>query len=352
MKITSHHGPTRRVAGMLGALTLALGLTACGSTDEKKDDAGTSGIRIVASTGVWGAVAKEVAGEHAGVVSIVDAASGDPHSFEVSPADAARISDADIVLVNGGGYDTWASDAAKNGKQKQVIDAYSLVGTNENLGHGDHAHDHGAPGDTQEKQPTPGHEGHEGHDHGTADHDHAGHDHGTTNEHVWYDPDVVDAVAGKLAEALAEKDPANAETYLKNRTAFHTSLHDIVDIMADVKKKHPGATYVQSEPVADALLALGGLTDRTPAKFLEAIHLDNDPSAADITAVTSLLENTKVDMFVYNTDTKTPATEKLAETAKKSGVPVVPATESIPEGKGYVEWMSDNAKAIAAALSR
>src|SRR6266436_2689126 len=65
---------------------------------------------VVASTDVWGSVASAVAGDHATVKSIVNSAVDDPHSFEASPADAAAITDASLVVYNGGGYDHWVDD--------------------------------------------------------------------------------------------------------------------------------------------------------------------------------------------------------------------------------------------------
>lgn len=56
---------------------------------------------------VWGSVARAVTGGHVPVKSILTGAHADPHSYQASPADAAAIVDAELVIYNGGGYDPW-----------------------------------------------------------------------------------------------------------------------------------------------------------------------------------------------------------------------------------------------------
>ena len=80
------------------------------SQQHAADDHQHATTTVVASTDVWGSVASAVTGDHATVKSIVDSAVDDPHSFEASPADAAAIADASLVVYNGGGYDQWVDD--------------------------------------------------------------------------------------------------------------------------------------------------------------------------------------------------------------------------------------------------
>ena len=82
-------------------LAAATGLSGCGALTH------SHGIVVVASTDVWGSVARAVAGRHVAVRSILSGGDIDPHSYEASPADAAAIADATLVVFNGGGYDAW-----------------------------------------------------------------------------------------------------------------------------------------------------------------------------------------------------------------------------------------------------
>ena len=114
-----------RLATGLSVVVLTAGLGAC-SSDRGTSGAGGAGVpTIVASTDVWGSVAKAVAGDRATVTSIINSASADPHSFEASPADAAAIIDASLVVYNGGGYDQCMLAFAQY--QKLILLANSLV---------------------------------------------------------------------------------------------------------------------------------------------------------------------------------------------------------------------------------
>ncbi|KAN85402.1 zinc/manganese transporter substrate-binding protein, partial [Mycobacterium tuberculosis variant bovis B2 7505] len=62
---------------------------------------------------MWGSVARAVTGGHVPVKSILTGAHADPHSYQASPADAAAIVDAELVIYNGGGYDPWVDQVPR-----------------------------------------------------------------------------------------------------------------------------------------------------------------------------------------------------------------------------------------------
>ena len=185
----------------------------------------TPDAKVVATTNVWGSVATAVAGGHADVKAILDNDAADPHSFEASPADAAAIADAALVVINGGGYDHWADDVLKNHKNVTTVDAYSLL-------------PHSAPGEA--------------------------------NEHVFYNMAVAKAVATKIADDLAKSDTANADAYRANAAEFGKKADTIAATERAIGQKHPGAAVVSTEPVAHYLLSASGVVDSTPHGFAAA----------------------------------------------------------------------------------
>jgi zinc/manganese transport system substrate-binding protein len=98
------------VAISLSAIIIGLGcasaLAGCSTGASPHPRAAT----VVASTDVWGSVARTVAGEHVSVKSILNSADVDPHNSEVTADEAAAIADAALVVYNGGGYDPWVDD--------------------------------------------------------------------------------------------------------------------------------------------------------------------------------------------------------------------------------------------------
>ncbi|EHB57764.1 periplasmic solute binding protein [Mycolicibacterium rhodesiae JS60] len=301
---------TAAIRTMIGVAMLALtgGLTACGG-DKSPGSAQDQTPTVVASTDVWGSVAQAVAGDHAKVTSIITSASADPHSFEASPANAAAIADASLVVFNGGGYDHWVDDVLSSHPGVASVDAFSLLQ---------------APPD--ESQPA--------------------------NEHVFYDLNTAKAVAAKIADKLASDDPAHAADYKANAETFDRNVDAIAQTETAIRTSHPGAAVVATEPVAHYLLVAAGLTDKTPAGFASAVEQDTDPAPVDVAAMLDLIKSRQVAAVVFNEQTVTEVTKQVQAAAQSAGIPVVSVTETLPAGKDYVAWQRDTADRLSAALQQ
>ncbi|WP_345352924.1 metal ABC transporter solute-binding protein, Zn/Mn family [Rhodococcus olei] len=328
----------RRARGTGAAIGLAavaaLSLGACSTAPS--DPAHDGRLSVVASTNVWGSVAAAVAGDHADITSIVTGPSADPHSYEASPRDAAALTDADLVVYNGGGYDGFLDDILDSMRGKPTVNAYDLHDTESDLhaGHEEHGSDTGHVADVAAEGTHAGH----------------GHDHGGANEHVWYDLPTVDTVAHRIAAELSALDPANADAYTANAEAFHGKLHQVADITAGIAAAHPQTAIAQTEPIAHYLLAAADLQDRTPTDFTRAIEEGNDPPPAAIAATRDLLSGKKVGVLVYNTQTEDKVTLDIRSVAESAGIPVVEVTETLPDGVDYVQWQTATAERLASAI--
>jgi len=296
----------------LSAVVLMAGISACGA--EKA--VGTPEMpSVVASTDVWGSVAQAIVGDHAKVTSIVNSASADPHSFEASPADAAAVTDAWLVLYNGGGYDQWVDDVLRTHPGVASIDAYSLL-------------DAAALGEPAQSS-TP-----------------------RANEHVFYDLDTAKAVAADLASKLAQADPGHAAEYASNAEAFNRKADTVQQIEKSIRTTHPGAAVVATEPVAHYMLVAAGLTDKTPRGFTSAIEQDTDPAPVDLAAMLDLINARQIAAVLVNQQTETTVTKQIQSAAEKAGIPIVNITETLPVGSDYLTWQQDTASRLAAALKQ
>lgn len=309
-----------QLAGLAVGVATIAALTACGTTKNDSD-----GLTIVASTNVWGDIAKTIAGPDIKVDSLISDPSQDPHSYEVTPVEAAKISDADLIVYNGGDYDEFI-DKAIAGKNKKTVNAVDIASEDE----------HGAP--TTAAAPTTKAENGHGHDH-------------ATNEHVFYDLHTVSHVADQISAELGELDPANKQAYADRAAAFNDKLTGIEAITAKIAAEHPNTPVLQTEPLAYYLLLDAKADDRTPHEFQEAVEQGTDPSPASVAAVRDLLTNKQVRALVYNIQTEDKATKDLKTTAQAAGIPVVEVTETLPEGLDYIQWQTKNAQALAQALS-
>jgi zinc/manganese transport system substrate-binding protein len=285
-------------------LALVAGLSACGQ-DQTSQDRQHGAATVVASTDVWGSVASAVTGDHATVKSLVTSAVDDPHSFEARPSDAAAITDAALVVYNGGGYDHWVDDVLSGHPGIQAVNAYSLL-----------------PGG----QPQP------------------------ANEHVFYDPSTAKAVATQIADHLAKGDAANADTYRANAAEFGKKADEILQTERAIGRTRPGTSVVATEPVANYLLINAGITDKTPEGFTSAVEEDADPSPADLAAMLDLISKRQVSAVLFNPQTQTEVTKQIQEAAQKASVPVVTVTETLPQGTDYLSWQRQTADQLANAL--
>ena len=290
---------------LVGAATLS----GCGGAGKTGGQATAGTPTVVASTDVWGSVVRSVAGDHATVTSIVNSASADPHSFEASPADAASIADATLVVFNGGGYDHWVDDVLAAHPGVTSVDAYSLL----------------TPASGEPKP---------------------------ANEHVFYDLDTAKAVATEVGDRLAAADPEHAADYRANAQTFNRGADAVQQVERAIRTTHPGAAVVATEPVAHYLLVAAGLTDKTPPGFAGAVEQDTDPAPVDVAAMLDLIKNHDAAAVVFNEQTVTPVTKQVQAAAQSAGVPVVGVAETLPAGTDYLAWQRDTADRLAAALQQ
>lgn len=286
-----------RFAGIAVGVATALALTACGSSKDSDKP------NVVASTNVWGNIAATIAGPDASVTALITDPAADPHSHETSAVESAEISDADLVVFNGGGYDEFIEKAIQ-GKDKRTVDAFESRT-----------------------------------------------DKSDENEHVFYDIGTVSTVADRIASTLGEIDSAHAAAYTDRAAAFKSQLSAITAIATKIAGEHPKTPVLQTEPLAHYLLVAAGTQDLTPHEFQEAIEQETDPAPAAVAATQDLLTGKKVRALIYNIQTEDKITKDLRALAQSNGLPIVEVTETLPDGVDYIQWQTKNAQALAAALA-
>ena len=305
------------VAG-LGCAVLAL--SGCSSQQEDAGQ-GTGKPAIVATTSVYADIARQVAGDDAQVTAIVDSTSQDPHSYEATAQDKLKISRADLVVLNGGGYDPFMSEAAE-GADGKVIDAVSVSGL---------------PG-AAEAAETQEH-----------DHEHDDHDHGDFNEHVWYDVSAMKNLTGAISEDLGSIDEEHRQDYHDRAQAYEQKLDELSSDLKGIGAS--GRTYLATEPVPDRLLDAAEMKNETAEAFSSAIEAESDVPAATLNEVRQTIDGGDLDLLAFNPQTETAQTRQLRTAAESARVPVVDFTETLPEGQDYLSWMRGNIEDLRKALA-
>ena len=286
-------------------------------------------LNIVTSTQIWADVADMVVSDQdADIDAIIVGDSVDPHSFEPTAADMALPQEADLIVVGGGGYDSWLY---RNMDESIIIHALPLTVHDHDHGH-DHDHEHGDEhGHDHEHGDEHGHEHEDGHEHG---HEH-GHDHdhgGLVNEHIWYDPHAVEEVGAELAERVSELRPdAKVDT---------DKLEEKLSALESEMDSLPAVRVAQTEPIADYIVEHSPLTEATSEGYRTATLKESEPSAADYAAFTEALKNGEIDVLVFNPQTATDSTERLRDEARGLGIPVVEVFETPSRDENFFDFFN------------
>jgi zinc/manganese transport system substrate-binding protein len=305
----------RPTAVRTAALALTtLGLAACtggsgdGSTVATGDPAAcpTDVLDVVVSVGQWGDITRTLGGDCATVTTIVASGAVDPHDFDPGTADLAAFSGADLVVLNGAGYDTWAADAvATLDPEPALVNAADIARVEEGA-----------------------------------------------DPHLWYDPATVQATAAAITDELTALSPDAADYFAGQATAWREELAPYLAAVDSLRGTAAGRTYAATEPVFDRMAAAIGLTDVSPEGYRRASSNHSDPAPGDLVAFEAALANGMADVLIYNTQTSGSVPEQLRAAADAAGVPVVEVSESPADASGsFVAWQLAQLSELSDALA-
>jgi zinc/manganese transport system substrate-binding protein len=156
----------RRLIAASALVLPALALAGCAGTPTEAEDTSAEGdaFRIVASTSVYSSIAEQLVGDAAEVSAIVDSPTQDPHSYEATARDRLAVEGADLVILNGGGYDHFMEELAEEAGVEHVITVVEYSHDYPGGEGHEHAEDEHAEGDEHAHEEAEGAEDHD-HDH-------------------------------------------------------------------------------------------------------------------------------------------------------------------------------------------
>lgn len=303
----------RRNPLALLSLAAVVGLTLAGcSAPATLQNSAAHQIQVVASTNVYGDIAHQVGGSHVAVTSIIADPSQDPHSYQADAQVQLALSKASIIIENGAGYDDFVTTLLGSAKNPDavILNVATLSGYDQ----------HPASGEF--------------------------------NEHLWYDFATVHKVVASLVKSFSAAEPKAAQSFAANGAAFDSRLATLEADEANLKSRFAGEGVAITEPVPLYLLTASGLINKTPAPFSEAIEAGTDVSPLVLQQTLKLFSAKKVNFLAYNSQTSSPETAQVIAAAKKANISVVAFTETLPESKDYLEWMSENLAAVKAVLTQ
>lgn len=176
----------------LGVLS-ALFLTSCGSAPQASDGA----LKVLATTSFLADIAQNVTGNRLQVASLLPIGT-DPHAYQPTPADVAKIAESAVLILNGLEYEHFIESLLENaGGERIIIEATAGL------------EPHPA------EEPVNGAEADEGDVHEAGD------------PHMWLDPNLVITYVENIRDGLIQADPDGAEIYKANTDAYIKQLEDL-----------------------------------------------------------------------------------------------------------------------------
>ena len=325
----------RRLTLVAAAASLLL-LAGCGerqttepvaSMADKPAMGGAAPLRVVSSFSILGDVARQIGGEQVEVLDIVGPGQ-DAHVYQVTPGDIRRLGEAQLVLMNGLGYEGAALERAVRDSQVPVAIASAGI---ETLA-GGHAHD----------------DEHD-HDHGEAG---AQHDAAARDPHVWQDPVLMQAYAANIAKAMIQADPAHQQVYEQRLADYQQILRDLDSWAAAEFASIPP----EKRKVVTGHDAFAYLGQRYQLQFLapQGVSTDSQPSARAVAGLIRQIREQQV-KAVFMENIKDP--RLVEQISQEAGVtvqnqPLYSDALSPPEGPAtsYVGLIRYNVTHLVQAM--
>jgi zinc/manganese transport system substrate-binding protein len=293
-----------RAAAGAAALLGATALAGCGAGGS----ASTGTVQVLAGESFWGSIAAQLGGARVQVQSLVSNPDADPHDYEATAGDARAVAQAQYVIVNGAGYDSWLSKlvTANPDSGRTVLDVAALAGRRD--------------GD---------------------------------NPHMWYSPTIVRQVVQRISADLRRLDPAGAGYYAQRETAFTTTaLRHYDDLRSAIRTRFHGVRVGATESIFVDLAADLQLDLVTPPGYMRAVAEGEDPTPADRATVDAQVARHEIQVLVYNSQNSTPDVQGLVGRAGALHIAVVAVTETMtPRGATFQEWQSRQLTELEQALA-
>lgn len=254
------------------------------------------------------------------VLNMTTSQTGCLHDYSLSTKDLKTLSNADILIINGAGMESFLDDVIDEYSDLKIIEASKGIDLIEDTEHDDHSEDH----------------------------DHEDHDH-DVNPHVWVSISKNIEEVSNIAEELSSLDPNHANEYQDNANEYiaklenlKTEMHSTLDNIAhkDIITFHEAFPYFAEE----FGLNIVGVIEIEP---------DSEPSAKEVENIISIINEKNIKALF----TEPQYSSKIADTiAKETGAsiytldPIVTGDSNEKAYNDYIIKMQENLNTLKEAL--
>ena len=286
-------------------------------------------LEVIATFSILGDMASEIGGEHVSVTTLVGP-DGDTHVYEPTPADVQALAKADLLIVNGLGFEGWlerlSTAAGFEGITVVATDGITQLSLEEH-------HEEEAE-----------HEGEE--EHGQSDHHH-----GDKDPHAWHSLANGAVYASNIEEGLSAADPDNTAAYRENGERYRAEISALDQEVRQSLEALPA----ERRTIVTPHDAFGYFADSYDLTFLapQGWSTESEASAADVAALIRQIRDERISaIFIENVADSRLIEQITRETDAVIGGTLYSDALSSEDGPAstYLDMFRHHVGAITAAL--
>nr|WP_313770639.1 metal ABC transporter substrate-binding protein [Bacillus sp. S/N-304-OC-R1] len=311
----------RFLSSFIILLLLISGCSNTSSTKSEKASEGSKKLQIVTTFYPVYYFAQKVAGSSANVELLIPSGV-EPHDWEPTTKDMAKIQDSDVFIYNSRYFETWTEKVLKsiNNSNLNVVEASKGIELMDAL-------------ESEEED----------------EHDHSEHT-SSKDPHVWLSPVLAQQEVDNITKALEQADPQNKDQFQKNATALKLELADLDHLYKETIDQAKKKEFVTQHAAFGYLAKQYGLTQIPIA----GLSPDVEPTLGKLAELTDSMKQKNIKIIYF----EEMASSKVAETlAKEIGAktevlnPLEGLTkEQQKQGLDYIDVMKENLEALKLSI--
>jgi len=292
--------------------------------------------KVVASFSILGDMVREVAGDEVELTVLVGP-NGDAHSYEPTPQDAKALGAADVLVMNGFGFEAF---------MPRLVSASGFAGRT--ITATDGVTPRAFEGEEEEHEAA---EAEHDHDHEEAEAGHH-HHHGVNDPHAWQNLGNGVIYVRNIVAGLSAADPDHAADYKAKGDAYIAKI----EVLDQRLKTSFAAIPEARRRIVTSHDAFGYFGDAYGVTFIapQGVSTEAEASAADVAAIIRQIREENIQAVFVENITDPRLIEQIArETGIQSGGELYSDALSDASGPAatYLAMFENNAAALLGALN-
>ena len=237
----------------------------------------------------------------------------DPHDWEPTIRDREKLQKADVIIVNGIGYEHWLDSFDSNDNQGILVDTSNGISTLDSEKHDDHTKEDDHDGHEEDK-----------------------HNHGDLDPHIWLNPVYAQLQVKNIANALSNSDPTNKNYYQSNAAIYNKEL-DLLDSKIRTELSGCKTDFITFHNAFSYFSEEYGLTQHT---IISSNDSHGEVTPQTLENIISLARELNIKVIFAEESTSTKTSQVIAD--EIGGKVLVLSPLEIVSDESYVEKMIQN----------